>query len=118
VPDTQFHPHASTSWPNNIGPFKILEIIRKGKAYRLQLPPHYGIHLVISVIYLEPVPVPGSDPYKRPVAMNDVAPVAGPASEPEWEIEAIVGKHSSKRGWKKKIEFLVRWKGYSPEWDS
>jgi len=101
-----------------IGPFKILEIVGKGKAYRLQLPPHYGIHSVILVIHLEPAPVPGSDPYKRPVATNDVAPVAGPESEPEWEIDAIVGKRTSKKGRKKKTEFLVRWKGYSPEWDS
>ena len=73
---------------------------------------------MISVIHLEPAPVPGSDPYKRPVATNDVAPVAGPESEPEWEIDAIVGKRTSKKGRKKKTEFLVRWKGYGPEWDS
>jgi len=44
--------------------------------------------------------------------------MAGPHSELEWEIEAIVGKHTSKRGQRKKTEFLVRWKGYGPEWDS
>jgi len=52
------------------------------------------------------------------VATNDVAPVVAPASEPEWEIDAIVGKRSTKRGRKKKTEFLVRWKGCGPEWDS
>jgi len=114
IPSTRKHKLAQ----QRIGPFKILGIVGKGKAYRLQLPPHYGIHPVISVVHLEPAPVPGSDPYKRPVATNDVAPVAGPASEPEWEIDAIVGKRSSKRGRKKKTEFLVRWKGYGTEWDS
>ena len=73
---------------------------------------------MISVVDLEPASVPGSDRYERPVATNDVAPVAEPASKPEWEINAIVGKHSTKRGRKKKTELLVRWKGYSPEWDS
>jgi len=101
-----------------IGPFTILEIMGKGKVYKLQLPPQYGIQLVISGVYLEPAPVPDSDPYERPVATNDVAPVAGPASEPEWEIDAIVGKRSSKQVRKKKTEFLVQWKGYGLEWDS
>jgi len=52
------------------------------------------------------------------VPTNDVAPVVGPEGDPEWEIEAIVGKRTSKRGRKKKTEYLVRWKGYGPEWDS
>jgi len=40
--------------PQRIGPFKILEVVWKGKAYRLQLPPYYRIHPVISIIHLEP----------------------------------------------------------------
>jgi len=79
-----------------VGPFRILEVVGKGKAYRLQLPPHYGIHPVISVIHLEPSPALGSDPYNRPVPMNDTAPVVGPEGDPEWEIEAIVNKRISK----------------------
>jgi len=104
IPSTRKHKLAQ----QRIGPFRILRIVGKGKAYKLQLPPHYGIHPVISVVHLEPAPVPGSDPYKRPVATNDVAPVAGPASLREWEIDAIVGKRSTKRGRKKKTEFLFR----------
>lgn len=73
---------------------------------------------MISIVHLEPSPIPGLDPYKRLVATNDVAPVAGPENEPEWEVDAVVGKYSSKRGRKKMSEFLVRWKGYGPEWDS
>jgi len=60
IPSTRNHKRAQ----QRIGPFKILKIVGKGKAYRLQLPPHYGIHPVISVIHLEPAPIPGSDPYK------------------------------------------------------
>jgi len=101
-----------------IGPFRILEVVGKGIAYKLQLPPHYGIHPVISVVYQKPSPAPGSDPYERPVPTKDAAPVVGPEDEPEWEVEAIVGKRTSKKGHKKRTEFLVRWKGYGPEWDT
>jgi len=101
-----------------VGPFKILKVVRNGKAYRLQLPPHYGIHPVISVVHLEPSPAPGSDPYNRPVPINDTAPVVGLEGDPEWEIEAMVNKRTSKWGQKRKTEYLVRWKGYGPEWDS
>jgi len=79
-----------------VGPFKILEVVGKGKAYRLQLPPHYGIHPVISVVHLEPSPAPGADPYNRPVPTNDAAPVLGPEGDPKWEIEAIVNRRISK----------------------
>ena len=101
-----------------IGPFRILKVVGKGKAYKLQLPPHYGIHPAISVVHLEPSPAPGSDPYECPVPTNDAAPVAGPEDEPEWEVEAIVGMRTSKKGRKKRTEYLVRWKGYGPEWDT
>ena len=101
-----------------IGPFKILEVVGKGKAYRLQLPPHYGIHPVILVIHLGPSPAPGTDPYNRPMLTNDTAPVASPDGVPEWEIEAIVNKQISKRGHKKKTEYLICWKGYGPKWHS
>jgi len=101
-----------------IGPFRILEVVGKGKAYKLQLPPHYRIHPVISVVHMEPSLAPGSDPYERPVPTNDAAPVAGPEDKSEWEVEAIVGKRTSKKGRKKCTEFQVRWKGYGPEWDT
>jgi len=104
--------------PQRVGPFKILVVVGKGKAYRLQLPPHYGIHPVISVVHLEPSPAPGSDPYNRPVPTNDIAPVVGPEGDPEWKIEAIVNKRFSKRGRKRKTENLVCWRGYGPEWNS
>jgi len=101
-----------------IGLFRILEVVGKGKAYKLQLPLHYGIHSVISVVHLEPGLAPGSDPYERPVPTNNAAPVAGPEDKPKWEVEATVGKRTSKKGCKRRTEFLVRWKGYGPEWDT
>ena len=101
-----------------VGPFKIIEMVGKGKAYCLQLPPHCGIHPVISIVHLEPSPAPGSDPYSRPIPTNDTAPVVGPDGDPEWEIDAVVNKRTTKRGRKKKTEYLIHWKGYGPEWDS
>jgi hypothetical protein len=61
--------------PQRVGPFKILETLSKGKAYRLGLPKHYKIHHVISVVHFEPAPCPGSDPYRRPVPNEGVEPV-------------------------------------------
>jgi len=105
-----------------VGPFKIIEMVGKGKAYRLQLPPHYGIHPVISIVHMEPSPAPGSYPYSRPIPTNDTAPVVGPDGDLGWEIDAVVNKRTTKRttkrGRKKKTEYLIRWKGYGPEWYS
>jgi hypothetical protein len=103
---------------HSIGPFRVLEIVGKGKTYKLQLPPHYGIHPVISVLHLESGATLGSDPYNRPVPTNDTALVVGPEADLEWEIEVIVGKWATRRGHKKRTEYLVHWKGYGPEWDS
>jgi hypothetical protein len=93
-------------------------MVGKGKAYRLQLPPHYGIHPVVSIVHLEPSPAPDSDPYSQPVPTNDTTPVVGPDGDSEWEIDTILSKQTSRKGWNKKTEYLIRWKGYGPEWDS
>jgi len=58
------------------------------------------------------------DPYNRPMPTYDTAPVAGSEGVPEWDIEAIVNKRISKWGRKKKTKYIVRWKGYGPEWNS
>ena len=36
--------------------------------------------------------------------------------EPEWEVEKII--NSRLHGWHKKLQFLVRWKGFPPSEDS
>jgi hypothetical protein len=61
--------------PQRIGPFRITEVLSKGRAYRLDLPPHYEIHDVISIVHLEPAPCPGTDPYQREPRVEDLTPV-------------------------------------------
>jgi hypothetical protein len=101
-----------------VGPFIILETLSKGKAYRLDLPKHYKIHDVISVVYLEPAPCPGSDPYGRPVLNEGVEPVyAHSDGDDEWEIHSLLRKRTIGRGKARKAQYLARWKGYGPEWD-
>jgi hypothetical protein len=100
--------------PQRIGPFEITEVLSKGRAFRLKLPPHYAIHEVISIAHLEPAPVPNSDPYKRTVNAEDIVPVYRDGQK-EWELETLVKKRFSNRN--KEPEYLGRWKDCGPEWD-
>jgi hypothetical protein len=103
--------------PQRVGPFKITEVLSKGKAYRLDLPSHYGIHDVISVAHLEPLPVPGSDPYNRPVPNEGMTTVYAHDGAEEWELDSLVKKRLLGRGSNRTTQYLARWKGYGPEWD-
>ena len=98
-----------------VGPFKILEKVGR-LAYKLELPPHWRVHPVISVAHLEPAPCPGDDPYKRP------RPAHPPALSMEgdvgvYDIEKLIDRRQSRRGSGWCIEYLVRWVGYGPEYD-
>jgi hypothetical protein len=105
--------------PQRVGPFRIIETLSKGKAYRLELPPHYGIHDVISVAHLEPSPCPRSDPYARAIPVEDITPAyAHSNGEDEWELDALVRKRTIGRGDDRAVQYLGRWKGYGPEWDT
>jgi hypothetical protein len=104
--------------PQRVGPFKIKEVLSKGKAYRLELPSHYGIHNVVSVVHLEPSPAPGSDPYGRPVPNEGMTPVySHEDGAEEWELQSLVKKRVVGRGASRRVQYLARWKGYGPEWD-
>jgi hypothetical protein len=105
--------------PQGIGPFRITEALSKGKAYRLELPDHYRIHDVISVAHLEPAPCPRSDPYARAVPVEDATPAyAHSDGEHEWELDALVKTRTLGRGNSQQVQYLGRWKGHGPEWDS
>jgi hypothetical protein len=104
--------------PQRVGPFRILETLSKGKAYRLELPSHYKIHDVISVVHLEPSPCPHNDPYARPVPNEGIEPAYAHADgTEEWEIHSLVKKRTIGRGNNKQVQYLARWKGYGPEYD-
>jgi hypothetical protein len=104
--------------PQRVGPFRILETLSKVRAFRLELPPHYTIHDVISIAHLEPSPSPRSDPYARTIPAEDLTPVyTHDSGDEEWELDAIVKKRTIGKGSGRKTQYLGRWKGYGPEWD-
>ena len=95
-----------------IGSFKILDHkLGKGNAMRLELPPTYGIHDVISVLHLEPAPRAEDDPFGRtpPEAVPEIID-----GEEEWEVERILRK----KGRGARTRYLVRWKMCTAEEDS
>ena len=85
------------------GPFKVLQ--RRGRlAYELDIPAHWRMHPVFTIAMLEPSPLPGSDPFNRPVPEQpDSVQVEG--DKEHWEIEKIVDKEGDR--------YLVRWKGWT-----
>jgi len=93
-----------------VGPFAILEKVG-GLAYKLDLPGGWKIHPVISVVHLEPAK---EDPFDREVAPPPPLEVEG---EEWWKIEAVIRQEMRGRGRNRRVHYLVRWKGYGPEFD-
>jgi len=95
--------------PKYIGPFKIIKVVGS-HAYELKLPPLYErIHPVFHVSLLESY---RSRDGEEPGTWN--TPELEDESEPEeWEVETIVDR----RGKGKKVQYLVRWKGWPKEYD-
>src|SRR5882757_5837663 len=95
--------------PKRYGPFRVVAKI-SSVAYKLQIPAMWQIHDVFHASLLTP--------YKETVehGKNFLEPppdiIEG---EEEWEVEQILGKWIFGRS--KKLQFLVRWKGYSPAHD-
>jgi hypothetical protein len=91
-----------------VGPFKIVAKVGS-LAYKLKLPDNWRIHLVMSVTQLEPARV---DPFEREITPPPPVDVEGAE---EWEIQLIT--RSALRGRNRKKHYLVRWKGFRPEYD-
>ena len=96
--------------PRYIGPFPIIRRINKA-AYQLQLPDSLKIHNVFYISNLVPFHPSSTPPPPLPKIVDGT---------PEWEVERILthelrsqGKNRPKQRW-----FLVRWKGYAPEFDT
>jgi len=91
-----------------IGPFVVVEAVG-AQAYRIRLPPKYRMHNVFHVSLLKPY-------RSRPGWTGDNAaePDLAEDGTEVWQVEQIL-KQRTKRG---KQEYLLRWKGYSPDWDS
>ena len=103
------HPTAKLA-PRRYGPFSIIKKLSP-VTYRLTLPATMRIHPVFHVDLLtkyRETEEHGPN-YERP-------PPEIVEGEPEWEVEKII--NSRLHGRYKKLQFLVRWKGFPPSEDS
>jgi hypothetical protein len=107
--------HANQGLPRKlaqrfVGRFKVLE--RVGRlAYRLELPPTWSIHPVVSVEHLEPDP-PGDDEWERLPAPAELPPIA-----PESVLRILqkrqrpIGRPRNDGTRAMRTEYLVRFRG-------
>ena len=102
-----------------VGPFRILERVGK-QAYKLDIPVHWRVHPVFSLAQLEPAP-PGPDPFKRPMPEHPES-VFVEGDTAEWKsyvVERLLNKRVRHTANGKEItEYLVKWQGYGPEFDT
>jgi Chromo (CHRromatin Organisation MOdifier) domain len=94
--------------PRRYGPFKIVAKI-SNVAYKIQLPTTWKIHDVFHASLLTPyneTNAHGPNFLEPPPNLIE--------GEPEWEVKMILGD----RIYKKKKQYLIRWKGYAPAHDS
>ena len=106
---TIMHP-TSKLLPKRYGPFKVTNII-SNMVYKLKLPPQWKIHNVFHASLLLPyheTTIHGPNYHKPPPDIID--------GEKEWEVKEIVG--SRRFGCWKKLQYQVRWKGYSAAYNS
>ena len=104
--------------PRFLGPFEITQVINRN-AFKLALPHTMNIHPVFHASLLKPFKSRhGEQFHPQPIVVED---------EEEFEIEIILDmKETSRRtkktkhsGKKRQVvrKYLVRWKGYGPEYD-
>lgn len=100
---TTTRPCTKLDW-KKLGPFRVIEAIGT-HAYKLELPPSMKCHPVFHVSLLDPAssdPYPGQiEPPPPPIIIED---------EEEWVVEKI--EDSRMFGRWKKLQYLVKWKGY------
>ncbi len=101
-----------------MGPFQIESKVGR-LAYKLKIPRDGKIHPVFSVALLEPAPSPTEDPFSCPYPTHP-PPVfvdGDTDSVKFFKVEHLLNKRTIRRGHDNSVEYLVRWKGYGPEWD-
>ena len=104
-------PHQVTKLaPKRYGPFKIIKEISP-VAYQLQLPPTWMIHDMFHALLLSPY---SKTPSHGPNFAQLPPDLIG--GEEEYEVESI--RSHQYFGRNKKLQFLIRWKGYTPSNDT
>jgi Chromo (CHRromatin Organisation MOdifier) domain len=103
------HPAAKLR-PKCFGPFHVTKVISPCM-YHIKLLPHWKIHDVFHASLLSPyteTPKHGRNYPKPLLELID--------NHPEYEVEQVLGSHHIRCH--KKLQYLLRWKGYSPAHDS
>lgn len=74
---------------------------------------------MISIAHLEPASTQTDDPYyrTRPNHPGSVFVEGDTDESKSYEIGALLGRRTTSRKGKQRVQYLVRWKGYGPEWD-
>ena len=89
--------------PKRYGPFKVIEIIGP-TTYQFELPAQWKIHNVFHDSLL----LPYHETKKHGHNFTEPPPelIEG---QPEWEVEQILDS----RQYRRKLQYLIKWKGYS-----
>lgn len=96
--------------PRWIGPFEVLEKINEN-VYRLSLPDNYPGSPIMNIAHLKKYNSPGEGESRVQLMTNERR--RDPSTE--YEVERILGHKYE--GADNKLKFLVRWKGYGPQFD-
>jgi len=90
-----------------LGPYEIVKII-SSNAVKLKLPISFKIHNVVNVSHIRP--------YRPPVAGQSIIPPEPVTIEgtPEYKVEEVMDSQL-KHG---KLEFLVKWSGYTDDYNT
>jgi hypothetical protein len=93
-----------------VGPFRVVEKIGN-LAYKLDIPPTWKIHPIISVAHMERhIP----DTFNRSaIVLPEVIVGHDGKEEEEWEVKDILQERYNRR--RRRQEYYVKWKGFGPE---
>jgi Chromo (CHRromatin Organisation MOdifier) domain len=95
--------------PRRYGPFEVVAKISP-VAYKLHLPETWQIHDVFHASLL--TPFMETEEHRRNFVEPPPDKIEG---KEEWEVEQILGKRHHGQG--RKLQYLIRWKGYAPVHD-
>lgn len=98
-----------------MGPFRIIRRVGRRAAFELELPEHYRIHPVVSVVHLEPALQQESDPFRRESPPHES--IVNEAGDHVWEVEELLKRREVGRRGRRRVEYLVCWKSWREEYE-